>query len=161
MLDDFERAIEDGVNIFKAMSRDLRFVPGGGATEIELAKRIQAYGEGTPGVIQYAIKKYGESLEVIPRTLAENAGHDAIKVISELYAAHTQKENGVNMGLDIESGEIVNSLKANVLDLLSTKATALKLATNAAITILRIDQLIMAKTAGGPKPPKMGARDED
>lgn len=160
-MDDFERAIEDGVNVYKAMTRDLRFVPGGGATEIELAKRIQSYGESTPGVVQYAIKKYGESMEIIPRTLAENSGHDAIKVLSELYAAHQNKENGIHMGLDVESGETINTTKANILDLLSCKAQALKLATHAAITILRVDQLIMAKTAGGPKPPKMGQRDDD
>lgn len=79
IMDDMERAINDGVNTYKALTRDNRLVPGGGATEIELAKQITTLGESTPGLEQYAIKKFAEALEVVPRTIAENAG---VKVIS-------------------------------------------------------------------------------
>jgi T-complex protein 1 subunit theta len=75
-LDDLERAIDDGVNVVKAAVKDARLVAGAGATEIELAKRLHAVGERTPGLNQYAIKKFAEAFEVIPRTLAENAGMD-------------------------------------------------------------------------------------
>jgi len=159
LADDIERAIDDGVNVFKGLIKDPRFVPGGGATEIELAKRLQAFGDSTPGLAQYAIKKFGEAFEVVPRTLAENAGLKAIDVLSSLYAAHSKDQ--ISDGLDIEEGEVRNMVDAGVLDLLTTKHWAIKLATDAALTILRVDQIIMAKRAGGPKPPAQGARDEE
>ena len=82
IMDDMERAINDGVNTFKALTRDVRMVPGAGATEIELAKQITTIGESTPGLEQYAIKKFAEALEVVPRTIAENAG---VKVCDTLF----------------------------------------------------------------------------
>lgn len=75
-LDDIERAIDDGVNAVKAVTRDPRLLAGAGASEIEVARQLQAVGEKTSGLNQYAIKKFAEALEVIPRTLAENAGLD-------------------------------------------------------------------------------------
>ena len=71
LMDDIERAVDDGVNTFKVLTRDKRLVPGGGATEIELAKQITSYGETCPGLEQYAIKKFAEVFEAIPRALAE------------------------------------------------------------------------------------------
>lgn len=177
-LDDFERAIglknnfffelikrthlsiiDDGVNVFKSMCRDNRFVAGAGAVEIELAKRLAQYGDSTPGLVQYAIKKYAEAFEVIPRTLAENSGLKATDVLSNLYASH-QKGN-IHDGVDVETGTITNVAEKGVYDLLATKISAIKLATNAAVTILRIDQIIMAKAAGGPKIPQQGSMDTD
>jgi T-complex protein 1 subunit theta len=75
-LDDLERAIDDGVNVIKAITRDSRLLAGAGAFEIELARLLHAVGETTPGLDQYAIQKFAEALEVITRTLAENAGSD-------------------------------------------------------------------------------------
>lgn len=100
-LDDVERAVDDGVNVVKAITKDPRLVPGAGATEIQLASRITAIGEKTPNLPQYAIKKYGEAFEVIPRTLAESAGLDATEVLSRLYAAHHNQEDW-DTGVDIE-----------------------------------------------------------
>lgn len=100
-LDDIERAVDDGVNVVKAITRDPRLVPGAGATETELVERIMAIGETTPGLPQYAIKKYAEAFEVIPRTLAESAGLDATEVLSRLYTAHHKKEDWC-AGVDIE-----------------------------------------------------------
>src|SRR5271170_6693546 len=100
-LDDIERAVDDGVNVVKAITRDARLVPGAGATEMQLVERIQAFGEKTPGLPQYAIKKFGEAFEVIPRTLAESAGLDATEVLSRLYAAHHKKDDWTT-GVDIE-----------------------------------------------------------
>jgi len=159
LADDIERAIDDGVNVYKGMVRDNRFVPGAGATEIELAKRLQAYGDSVPGLMQYAIKKYGEAFEVVPRTLAENAGLKATDVLSNLYAAHGKDQ--FTDGIDVEEGDVKNAVDLGILDLLITKLWAIKLATDAALTILRVDQIIMAKRAGGPKPPKQGERDGD
>lgn len=161
IMDDIERAIDDGVNTFKALSRDDRFVPGAGATEIELAKQISSFGETCAGLEQYAIKSFADSLEVIPKTLAENAGVKATEVISKLYAAHQAGDK--NAGFDNESGgaAIKDAVKAGILDLYLVKYWALKFATDAAVTVLRVDQIIMSKPAGGPKPKDNPNWDED
>merc|ERR1712087_544086 len=88
IMDDVERAIDDGVNVVKSMTRDARFVPGAGATELHLADALQQFGEAQPGLDQYAINKFGLALEVVPRTLAENAGVDATNIVAAMYAAH-------------------------------------------------------------------------
>ncbi|CAG8449709.1 14263_t:CDS:10 [Acaulospora colombiana] len=164
LLDDIERAIDDGVNIVKAVTRDGRLVPGAGATEMELTKRLLSFGEVTPGINQHSIKSFAEALEVFPRTLAENAGLDATHILSKLYAAHHQDDSGV-IGVDIESETedcILDSVKAGILDSLAAKSWALKFATDAALTVLRVDQIIMSKPAGGPKPPQQNSNwDED
>ena len=100
-LDDLERAIDDGVSVVKAITKDARLVAGAGATEMELLKRVLAYGEKTPGLLQHAIKKFGEAFEVIPRTLAETSGLDAMEVLSKLYSAHHKNDDGT-AGVDIE-----------------------------------------------------------
>ncbi|GFP53930.1 hypothetical protein ACSS6W_001566 [Trichoderma asperelloides] len=154
-LDDIERAVDDGVNVVKAVSKDNRLVPGAGATEIQLSARIQAQGEKTPGLSQYAIKKYGEAFEVIPRTLAESCGLDATEVLSTLYAAHHKSESG-DAGVDVDNEEgngVLNATKEGIVDLLASKDWAIRLATEAARTVLSVDQIIVARQAGGPKPP--------
>ncbi len=100
-LDDVERAVDDGVNVFKAITKDPRLVPGAGSTEVQLGERLQAFAEKTSGLSQYAIKKYGEAFEVVPRTLAESAGLDATEVLSRLYAAAHKKDEWT-YGVDIE-----------------------------------------------------------
>ncbi|KAK4459487.1 chaperonin Cpn60/TCP-1 family [Cladorrhinum samala] len=154
-LDDIERAVDDGVNVVKAITKDARLVPGAGATEIELVERIQAVGDKTQGLPQYSIKKFAEAFEVVPRTLAESAGLDATEVLSRLYAAHA-KEDGWSAGVDIENEDstgILDAEEEGILDLLVTKQWAIKLATEAARTVLSVDQIIVARQAGGPKPP--------
>ncbi|RUS26543.1 hypothetical protein BC938DRAFT_470631 [Jimgerdemannia flammicorona] len=156
-LDDIERAVDDGVNVVKAVTKDGRLVPGAGATEMELNKRLLAVGERTPGLNQHSIKKFAEALEVIPRTLAENAGLDATEVLSKLYAAHYKEEDGgMAVGVDVENETdgTQDAVKAGIYDVLTAKYWGIKYATDAALTILRVDQIIMSKPAGGPKPPK-------
>jgi len=158
ILNDVERAIDDGVNVVKAMGKatgngtTCKFVSGGGAMDIEIARRLVDIGSKSTGLDQYAITKFGTSLEVIPRTLAENAGQDGMEMLSKLYAAH---ENGeVNMGINIDTsgdGKLQDMAKNNVFDLAVTKRQALALAVDAVVTILRVDQIIHAKPAGGPK----------
>ena len=174
-LDDIERAIDDGVNVVKAITRDPKLVPGAGATEMQLIERISAFGEKTPELSQYAIKKYAESFEVIPRTLAESAGLDATEVLASLYAAHhkssTKKNKDNNddedddedeeeedwcIGVDVENEDGTGTLDAKeegILDLLVSKQWAIRLATEAARTVLSVDQIIVARQAGGPKMP--------
>ncbi|KAK5577652.1 hypothetical protein RB653_002595 [Dictyostelium firmibasis] len=159
ILDDIERAIDDGVNVFKGMCKDGRFLAGAGAFEIEVSRKLQAFADATPGLSQYSIRQYAEAFEIVPRTLAETSGHDSSKAISNIYAAHTK--GNTNYGLDIESGQPKSVLEMDVLDAFASKLFAIKLATNTANTVLRVDQIIMSKPAGGPKPPKMGPTDAD
>ncbi|KAL8775351.1 MAG: hypothetical protein Q9209_000359 [Squamulea sp. 1 TL-2023] len=194
-LDDVERAIDDGVNVIKAITRDPRLVPGAGATEMQLVERISAFGEKTPELSQHAIRKYAEAFEVIPKTLAESAGLDATEVLARLYARHhkaakaaaikaddtssgtsssssededeeeessseeDEDEAGWTLGVDIENNDGTGTLDAKeegILDLLVSKQWAVRLATEAARTVLSVDQIIVARQAGGPKPPAQG-----
>jgi|Transcript_18690 T-complex protein 1 subunit theta len=148
MMDDVERAIDDGVNAYKAMCKDARLVAGAGAPEIEMASRLAAMARTETGLAQYAIQKYATSLELVPRILAENAGTDATKLVSELYSAHA-KEGGQNIGVDIEAGAVGDQTASHINDLYTVKHWAMKLATDAVVTVLRVDQIIMAKQAGG------------
>ncbi|KAJ0405557.1 hypothetical protein P43SY_009606 [Pythium insidiosum] len=154
VLNDIERAIDDGVNCVKATCKNARFVAGAGATELELSRQIKSFGDATPGLDQYAIKKFGDALEIVPRILAENAGQMATEVISSLYAAHAA--GNLNAGVDVEneteSHVVSNALAKGIWDHLETKKSAIRLGVDAAVTVLRVDQIIMAKPAGGPKP---------
>ncbi|KAH6781208.1 TCP-1/cpn60 chaperonin family protein [Perilla frutescens var. hirtella] len=165
ILDDLERAVDDGVNSYKAMCRDSRMVPGAAATEIELAKRLKEFSLKETGLDQYAIAKFAESFEMIPKTLAENAGLNAIEIIASLYAEHASsntKVGNAKVGIDLEEGACKDVSSLNIWDLYITKLFALKYAADAACTVLRVDQIIMAKPAGGPRPPPAGAgMDED
>eukprot|EP00128_Syssomonas_multiformis_P013362 Colp12_sorted_trinity150504_noHs@28223 len=161
VMDDIERAIDDGVNVFKAVLKDGRFVAGGGATEIELAKRLTSFAETCPGLDQYSVKKFAESFEVVPRILAENAGHKSTEVISTLYAAHQAGKQNVGFDIESETGAVKDTAAADIIDPLAIKHFAIKLAANAAITVLRVDQIIMARPAGGPVPKENKNWDED
>uniref|UniRef100_A0A6B2L166 CCT-theta n=1 Tax=Arcella intermedia TaxID=1963864 RepID=A0A6B2L166_9EUKA len=166
ILDDLERAIEAAVNIYKSITKDGAFVPGAGAAEIELARQIRAVGDKTEGQDQYAIKKFAEAFEIVPRILADNAGLDGTKVISTLFAQH--ESGNTNVGVDVQGGAalVVDAREKDILDHRHNKQRAIELATNAVITILRISQIIMAKTSGVPVPGgggsgTMGAMDQD
>jgi len=161
ILDDIERAIDDGVNAYKSLIRDPRLVPGAGATEIEIARQLESFGDSSPGLDQYAIKKFAEAFEVIPRTLAENAGVSSIDFISSLYASH--QSGKIDTGIFLEDGSVQSAAELGVYDLYVSKYWAIKFAIDAVLTILRIDQIIMSKPSGGPKMPQqgLGARDEE
>ncbi|KAB2059732.1 hypothetical protein ERO13_A11G296700v2 [Gossypium hirsutum] len=153
ILDDLERAVDDGVNTYKAMCRDSRMVPGAAATEIELARRLKEFSFKETGLDQYAIAKFAESFELVPRTLAENAGLNPMDIISKLYEKHASGNGKVGIDLrgdDSEDGVCKDVSTVNVWDLYVTKFLALKYAAEAACTVLRVDQIIMAKPAGGP-----------
>ena len=147
-----------GVNAYKSLCRDSRMVPAAGALEIGLSRKLSTFARKQSGLEQYAIAKFAEALEVIPRTLAENSGSLASDVISNLYAAHAS--GAVMTGVDVEEGKIKDLGEDSVYDLYSTKWWALKFAVEAAVTVMRVDQIIMAKQAGGPKP-RGGPGDDD
>jgi T-complex protein 1 subunit theta len=152
IMDDVQRAVDDGVNVFKQICRDPRFVPGAGATEIELALQLQQYAAEQPGLDQYAINAFAEALEEIPHALADNAGVKAKDVVACLYAAHTKGEATAGFDNTSDVPATVDAAAAGIWDGLSTKHWGIRYATTAANTVLRVDQIIMAKRAGGPKP---------
>uniref|UniRef100_A0A914UZM2 T-complex protein 1 subunit theta n=1 Tax=Plectus sambesii TaxID=2011161 RepID=A0A914UZM2_9BILA len=159
LMDDLERAVDDAVNTFKALTKDNRLVPGAGAVEIELARQIESYGERCAGLDQYSIKKFAHSLEALPKQLADNAGVKTTEVLSKLYAAHQQGQ--ANAGFDVEEGGVKDVVAAGIFDLFSAKWWAIKLATDAATTVLKVDQIIVSKLAEGPKPRAARPQDED
>lgn len=100
-LDDLERSIDDGVNTVRSLLKDGRLVPGAGAIEMELAKRVGEFGDKTPGLAQHGIRKFAEAFEVVPRTLAENAGLDATQVVSALYKGHGEGRETLGVDVDV------------------------------------------------------------
>merc|ERR1712087_831619 len=182
-MNDVERAVDDGVNMVRAMTRNGKFIAGAGAAEIELARKLNQYALEVSGVEQYAIKAYAKSLEVVPRTLAENTGLNDTEILSKLYKVHSEdavvsnsksdddkKVNPIlkdikslpsNVGVDIVNGGVRDMAKEGVIDLMATRQMGLKLATQSAMTILRVDHIIMKKPAGGPKKPNRGHWDDN
>lgn len=166
-LDDLERAIDDGVSVLKALLRDARLVPGAGATELELARRVEAYGASMTSLSQHSVKRFATALEIIPRTLAENAlgGTEGNDAISSLWARHQdQAQGGASIGVDIdgEGDGTIDAQAAGIVDSLAAKTWAIRLATEAAVSVLSVDSIIMSKPAGGPKiPQQSGNWDED
>uniref|UniRef100_A0A1A9WQX4 T-complex protein 1 subunit theta n=1 Tax=Glossina brevipalpis TaxID=37001 RepID=A0A1A9WQX4_9MUSC len=166
-LDDIERSIDDGVNNFKGLSRDGRYLPGAGATEIELATQISAYADTLPGLEQYAVRRFAAALEVLPKALAENSGLNGTEVVNLLYLTH-KEASGKNIGVNIEAGkpETMDVTeggdgKPKIYDLYHCKLWSLKYAVEAANTILKVEQIIRAKRAGGPKPPQAAGSDDE
>lgn len=160
-MDDIERAVDDGVNTFKGITKDGRFVPGGGATEIELARQIASYGETLPGLEQYAVKRFATALESFVKILAENSGVKANDVLSKLYAVHEEGKQNYGFDVEGEGSAVADVSEREILDLYLSKMWSLKYATNAAGTILKVDQIIVAKRAGGPKAQNPAAADDD
>jgi T-complex protein 1 subunit theta len=143
-MDDIERAIDDGINMIKAATRNPLLLPGAGAVEMELNKRLQAVAAKTPGLNQHAIKKFAEALEVVPRTLCDNAGMNATAALSRLYAAHYQEgDAGLSIGVDVENENdgTLDATAQGIFDSFVAKYSAYKLAADAAITVLRVDQV--------------------
>ncbi|XP_050045149.2 T-complex protein 1 subunit theta [Dermacentor andersoni] len=159
LLDDAERAVDDGVNAFKAATKDGRLVPGAGAVEAELAQRLATWADTLPGLEQYAAHKFAQALESLVRTLAQNSGASKPEeLVAQIQAAHNQGDP--NACLKDEG--LGDAVKNGLLDLLITKHWSLQYATNAASTVLHVDQIIMAKPAGGPKgKPERGDWDDD
>jgi len=155
VIDEVQRAMEDAVKGIAAALELGKIVAGGGATEIEVAKELRKYAESFKGREQLAINAFADAMEVIPRSLAENAGLDPIDKIANLRSQHDKK--GVTFGLDVFTGEVTDMMKAGVIEPLKIKTQAIKSAAEAAEMILRIDDVISASGSGrGPPMPPGG-----
>jgi thermosome len=151
VVDELDRAMEDALRVVGVAVQDKLLVPGGGAPEVELALRLRAYASTVGGREQLAIEAFANAMEVIPKTLAENAGLDQI---DSLVSLRSQHEKGVkSAGLDMDTGKPVDMLKLGVVEPLRVKTQAINSAAEAAVMILRIDDVIASKSggpAGGP-----------
>jgi thermosome len=157
VVDEVERAVHDGISVISAAIEDGKMVAGGGAPEVELAKQLREYAETVGGRESLAINAFADAVEIIPRTLAENAGLDPIDILVQLRAAH-DKANGVVVGLDVFSGKTTDTSKLGIVEPLRVKTQAIKSASEAAEMILRIDDVIAAgKLERGPPGPSAGA----
>ena len=156
VVDEVERALHDALKVVAVAIEDGVVVPGGGAPEIELALKLRNYGQTVGGREQLAIEAFAEALEVIPWTLAENAGMDSIDVVIELKNAHNNKKGGKNFGVNVLENRVSDMIAAKVLEPLRVKTQAIQSATEVASMILRIDDVIASKKMSpsemGPPP---------
>ena len=159
IVDEVERALEDCLGVVPAAIHDSKVLAGGGAPEIELALRLRDYAKTVGGREQLAIEAFADALEVIPRALAENAGLDPIDMVVALRAKHEKAEKGFHYGLDVYEGEVKDMLAEGIVEPLSVKSQAIDSASEVAVMILRIDDVIAA--SGETKGPEGGAGGEE
>jgi len=162
VIDELERGMHDALMVVSDVVKDKKIVAGGGAPETELSLQLRRYASTVGGRVQLAIEAFASALEIIPRSIAENAGLDPIDMIVAIRAAH--EAGNRTFGLDVYEGKPVDMLKAGVVDPLRVKTQAIMSAAEAAVMILRIDDVIASSKAAGPAggmppggmPPGMG-----
>lgn len=147
IVDEIVRAIEDAIGVVAATVEDDQVVAGGGAPEIAMAKKLKDYAESISGREQLAVTAFAEALEVVPKTLAENAGLDSIDSLVDLRASH---EDNPYMGLDVFTGKVTDMKEAGVIEPKRVKKQAIQSASEAAEMILRIDDVIASSKGGEP-----------
>ncbi len=145
-IDEIERAIKDGLGDVAAVLKDSKVVAGGGAIEIELARRLKEFAKSLKGREQLAVDEFASALEYIPFTLAENAGLDPLDILTELKVNHDSGR--VHAGLNLFTGKIEDVLRLGIIEPLKIKTQAISSATEVANMILRIDDVI---ASGGKK----------
>ena len=147
MLDNLERVVNCGVNAYRAVCRNPVFVAGAGAIDMYLCEKLKEYAKTVTSLDQYAIEAFGESFEVIPRTILENSGFNVNEKISTLRAKNIKNPT---LGINVKTGDMEDAFTMGVFDHLETKRWAIKHAYNSIKTIIKVDQIIVAKPAGGP-----------
>ena len=145
--DEIERALEDALRVVAVAVEDGKICAGGGSPEIELALQLRKYASSIGGRQQLAIEAFANALEIIPRTLAENAGLDAINSLVDLRSAHEKGQK--TFGLNVYTGKVEDMIKDGVVEPLRVKIQAIGSATEAATMILRIDDVIAARELKG------------
>jgi len=143
VVDEAERMLHDALSVVKAVIESPYILPGGGASEIELAKRLRAYARTIGGREQLAIEIYANALEIIPKTLVENAGYNPVDLIVELRSKH-ESEDGKSSGINIDTGKPDDMVKLGVIEPLSILTQAIQSATEVSSMILKIDDVIAA-----------------
>ncbi|MCJ7607559.1 MAG: thermosome subunit, partial [Thermoplasmata archaeon] len=158
VIDEIDRSLNDAVSVVSVAIEDGKLVTGGGSTAAELALRLRDYASSVGGREQIAIDAFANAMEVVPTALAENAGLDSIDVLIELRKAH--KAGKVNAGINVFTGKVSDMKKEKVLEPLRVGKQGISSATDAAVMILRIDDVIASRGGEGggrgPKAPDMG-----
>jgi thermosome len=150
VVDELERGVNDALDVVSTTVADGRTLAGGGAIEVELASRLRDYADSIEGREQLAVEAFADALELVPRVLAGNAGLDSIDLLVDLRAAHESGDQ--RAGLDVFSGDVVDTFDAGVVETAHAKEQALSSATEAANLVLKIDDIIAAgdlSTSGG------------
>ncbi|MFC7214212.1 thermosome subunit beta [Saliphagus sp. GCM10025334] len=142
VVDELERGVNDALDVVAQTVSDGRVLAGGGAIEVELASRLRDYADSVSGREQLAVEAFADSLELVPRVLAENAGLDSIDTLVDLRAAHEDGE--IRAGLNVFSGDVEDTFEAGVVEPAHAKEQAVSSATEAANLVLKIDDIISA-----------------
>jgi thermosome len=162
MVDEAERAMNDALSVVSDVIENNKIVAGGGAVEIEMAKTLRSYANRVGGREQLAVEAFADALEIIPKTLAENAGLEAIDILVELRSSH-EKADGKYMGINVFTGKVGDMLEGGVVEPVVVKEQAVKSAAEAATMILRIDDVIAAtkpKESAGKTPGGEGGEED-
>lgn len=146
VVDEVQRGLHDALCVIRNVIQEGKVVSGGGAPEMELSRRIRRYADTLIGREQLAVRAFAEALEIVPRTLAENAGLDPTDITVDLRAAHD--EGKVDWGVDVIGGKTSDMSVLNVWEPVIVKKHAIKSANEAAVMILRIDDVIATKEIG-------------
>jgi thermosome len=155
VIDESERSIHDALCVVRDIFEEPKILAGGGAPELEMSRTLRKYAETLPGREQLAVRCFAEALEIIPVTLAENAGLDPIDILSDLRSRHEKGETWA--GIEVHDGKAKDMKAAGVFEPLSVKKQIIKSATEAAQMILKIDDVIASgKTKTPPMPPGGG-----
>jgi len=152
VVDEVKRALDDAIGDLSAALTTGKVVGGAGSVEVELSRNLRHFANSLSGREQLAVQAFADSVEVIPKTLAENAGLDSIDILTELKAMHDKGKKWA--GIDVFSGKVIDAWKANIIEPLKIKTQAVKSASEAAIMILRIDDVIASSGRGGGMPPE-------
>ncbi len=150
VVDEVDRSIEDAIGAVASAVEVGKILPGAGAPEAEVSKQLKEFAEKFSGREQLAIKAFADALEIVPRTLAENAGLDPIDILVQLRAAHEQGKS--TYGINIFEGRIEDAFEYGVVEPLKVKRQAIISAAEAAEMILRIDDVIAAGKLSKEKP---------
>jgi len=143
VMDEIERAMIDGLGDVLCVLKSGLVVPGGGAIEVEISKELRKFGQSLSGRERLAVEEFADALDFIPVTLAENAGLDPIDILTELKARHDSGDR--NAGLNLFENKIDDVLQARIIEPHKIKSQAINSATDVAIMILRIDDVIASK----------------
>ena len=140
VVDEAERSIHDALCVIRCLVKEKALIAGGGAPEIELAIRLSEHANTLTGMEQYCFRAFAEALEVIPYTLAENAGLNPIATVTELRNRHSQNE--YTAGINVRKGIITDILEENVVQPLLVSTSAIGLASETIRSILKIDDIV-------------------
>lgn len=155
VLNEIERNLQDAMQVARSVILNPRLVPGGGALEMEISHRLIECSKKIEGLQQWPFKALATSLEVIPRTLAQNCGANVVRVMTELRAKHS-KDEGLWYGIDGNKGTIANMKELDVWDPVAVKIQTFKTAIESACMLLRIDDVVSGmkkqkKSSGAPQ----------